>query len=177
MIGTAYYVPAELLINVSPLIREACLDRARPLILEGLSVQAFRVFLGWLLHRTVVEEGQVTLAKAWLFAANYHIRPLQNAVMRKLFGLLSGDLVEPEAVSAAYQGGEDGKMLQKAFVAQIAHEMVANKSWSWGRDAVSTLGQDCHFMVDPVLAMKGAGAIERGDLDGGSLADVLVEES
>lgn len=91
-----------------------------------ISNEGFRIFLAWLLYDNVnrAATSQLSLAQAWNFGAVYDMPTFQDAVMLTLVPKLQDVDVCPLAVLEAYSVIERDTLLQRAFVAQLALDMI-----------------------------------------------------
>jgi len=176
---TEHFVPKDLLLDASTVFEQEYDCFEGDLLLEHTTVNAFRIFLGWLLNGNVLEDRQASLAEAWIFAASFKLPKLQNEIMRSLCSRLERCNVLPAAVSIAYQTPEVARQLRKVFVAHIAHDVVASDDYNWDAEAVAECDLDdaMELTLDIMLAMKQAAAASGEVEDGVSVEHFLVDES
>lgn len=98
-----------------------------------VSNEAFRIFLAWLLYNDInrAANSQESLAEAWNFGAKYLMPMFQDAVMHVLVPYLKSKYVCPYAVLEAYRVDERDTLLQRAFVAQLAIDMISRTGSEW----------------------------------------------
>lgn len=108
----------------------------------SVSENAFRIFVVWLLYRTLdniqsVDARwihQVSLAEAWEFGADCHIPAFQNAVIRMLTLEFVEGIVDANGVKQAYRTAKRDTKLQQAFVAQLVSDSGDGDEMAWRRD-------------------------------------------
>lgn len=98
-----------------------------------ISNEAFCIFLAWLLYSDIgrAANSQRSLAEAWNFGAKYLMPEFQDAVMHVIIPILQDTEVCPYAVLEAYKVSERDTLLQRAFVAQLATDMISQTDSQW----------------------------------------------
>ena len=128
-----YHIQRTFLATVSHSLAERCSENYNHL---DVSNEALRIFLAWLLYDDIdrAVNSQKSLAEAWNFGAKYLMPRFQDAVMHVLVPYLQEVYVCPYAVLEAYRVKERATLLQRAFVAQLAIDMVSQEGFRWGEE-------------------------------------------
>jgi hypothetical protein len=98
---------------------------------------------------------QLFLAQAWNFGATYDMPTFQDAAMTALVADLQDTDVCPIAVLEEYRVTERDTLLQRAFVAQLAIDMLHQKGNQWEKNIFTShnLHKVPGFYLDLTQAM------------------------